>query len=91
MLRFVISSCSTKVANLGDNVDEEKRYAEMWMGTHPKAPCLCSPDGSNAGTVPLLDLIRSDVHFWLGTSSSTTRNLSLLALALLLEIDIHLR
>mmetsp|Transcript_3196 Transcript_3196/g.7535 ORF Transcript_3196/g.7535 Transcript_3196/m.7535 type:complete len:503 (+) Transcript_3196:309-1817(+) len=44
-------------------IDEGKRYAEMWMGTHFKAPCQLA-DGELS--MSLLELIRSDPKWWLG-------------------------
>lgn len=35
------SSLVAKLAekNSGEKIDESKPYAELWMGTHPNAPC----------------------------------------------------
>jgi mannose-6-phosphate isomerase len=42
-------------------VDDNKPYAELWMGTHPSGPAqICTKD---QGDVPLLDFIKQNQHF----------------------------
>ncbi|KAI0649334.1 mannose-6-phosphate isomerase [Trametes meyenii] len=63
------SGSTSIVARLGENavgqgfrIDEERSYAEVWMGTHPNGPAHLFDDSSTS----LLSLISSDPNFYLG-------------------------
>ncbi len=43
------ASMVAKMAVNPNEVDESKRYAEMWMGTHEKAPCLLVAGAGEGG------------------------------------------
>ncbi|KAI0329097.1 mannose-6-phosphate isomerase [Cubamyces sp. BRFM 1775] len=63
------SGSASLAAQLGKNaighgfqIDENKSYAEIWMGTHPNGPAYLFDDPSTS----LLSLISSDPTFYLG-------------------------
>ena len=60
----MVGSASAVARLSGEGIDETKPYAELWMGTHPKAPLKLveAAPGAAAGA-PLSDFLRAHPAF----------------------------
>lgn len=58
-------------------IQEDKPYAELWVGTHPNGMSnivLPSKDGSSSRTVPLVDYVQSNPEMHLGIEGETKQS-----------------
>ena len=80
----------TMMSGLVDNPDA-KRFAELWMGVHPKAPSMVLENGKD---IPLDQLIETHPDFMLGRSAAKFQNklpflMKLLAVENPLSVQVH--